>query len=173
MNFDNGFDDVIIRILAKIFDDYYMNRFEKIYNIDNLFKKYDKNIYDLLNKKYNLIQNNKLIFRFRKYNKKEYIIKLLKQNVHFFLEQNETYKSVTQDILKLPNIQCYAKFINKKYKDKYTLDEPHYKFDWGSDSKKDDINLNTKRICYYPPCLNHILNDDKYCLNHQDKKYYF
>ena len=120
MNFNNGFDDVIIRILAKIFDDYYMNRFEKIYNIDNLFKKYDKNIYDLLNKKYNLTQNNKLIFRFRKYNKKEYIIKLLKQNVHFFLEQNETYKSVTQDILKLPNIQCYAKFINKKYKDKYT-----------------------------------------------------
>ena len=29
MNFDNGFDDVIIRILAKIIDDYYMNRFEK------------------------------------------------------------------------------------------------------------------------------------------------
>ena len=40
MNFDE-FDDIIIRILPKIFDDYYMNRFEKIYNIDNLFKRYD------------------------------------------------------------------------------------------------------------------------------------
>ena len=29
-NFDNEFDDVIIRILPKIFDDYYMNRFKKI-----------------------------------------------------------------------------------------------------------------------------------------------
>ena len=39
--FDNEFDDIIIRILAKIYDDYYINRFEKVYNIDNLFKKYD------------------------------------------------------------------------------------------------------------------------------------
>ena len=39
--FDKEFDDVIIRILPKIFDDYYMNRFEKIDNIDNLFRKYD------------------------------------------------------------------------------------------------------------------------------------
>ena len=50
MNFDKEFDDIIIKILLKIFDDYYMNRFEKIYNIDNLFKKYDINRYDLLNK---------------------------------------------------------------------------------------------------------------------------
>ena len=77
----------------------------------------------------------------------EYIIKLLKENIHAFLEQGETYKSTAQDILKTPNIQCYAKFINQKYKDKYTLDEPHYKFNWGDDCKKDDINLNTKRIC--------------------------
>ena len=85
MNFDNEFDDIIIRILPKIFDDYYMNRFEKIYNIDNLFKKYDINRYDLLNKKYNLTKiNDKLIFRFRKYNTLEYIIKLLK-HVHINL----------------------------------------------------------------------------------------
>ena len=37
--FDKEFEDIIIRILPKIFDDYDMNRFEKIYNIDNLFKK--------------------------------------------------------------------------------------------------------------------------------------
>ena len=61
-----------------------MNRFEKIYNIDNLFKRYDINRYELLKKKYNLTKNNKLIFRLRKYNKQEYIIKLLKQNVCVF-----------------------------------------------------------------------------------------
>ena len=60
-----------------------------------------------------------------------------------FLEQGETYKSVAQQILKIANIQCYAKFINEKYKDKYTLDKSHYKFDWGYDCK-DDMKLNTK-----------------------------
>ena len=138
MNFDE-FDDIIIRILLKVFGEYYVNRFEKVYNIDNLFKKYDLHRYQLLKKKYNVTQNDKLIFRFRKYKKEEYIIKLLKQNIHVFLEQGETYKSVAQKILKIPNIQCYAKFINEKYKSKYSLDTPNYKFDWGHDCKKDDI----------------------------------
>ena len=172
MNFDKEFDDVIIRILPKIFDEYYMNRFEKVYNIDNLFKKYDKNRYDLLNKKYYLTKiNDKLIYRFRKYNKKEYIIKLLKQNIHVFLEQGETYKSVAQEMLKIPNIQCYAKFINEKYKDKYTLDTPNYKFDWGEDCKKDDMIVN-KVICFHPPCLNRVIGDN-YCSYHQEKNYDF
>ena len=173
MNFDNEFGDVIIRILPKIFDDYYMNRFEKIYNIDNLFKKYDINIYELLKKKYNLTKNNKLIFRFRKYSTLKYIIKLLKENIHVFLEQGETHKSLAQDILKFPNIQCYAKFINQKCKDKYTLDEPHYKFNWGDDCKKDDVSLNNRIICYHPPCLTYVSSDDKYCSYHQDKIYDF
>ena len=87
------FNDVTIRIPTKIFDEYYMNRFKKIYNIDNVFKKYDINRYELLKKKYNLTKYNKLIFRFRKYNTLEYIIKLLKENIHVFLEQGQTYKS--------------------------------------------------------------------------------
>ena len=48
-------------------------------------------------------------------------------------------KCIAQEILKIPNIQCYAKFINEKY----TLNKSHY-----NDCKKDDINLNTKRICF-------------------------
>ena len=47
-NFDE-FDYVIIRIIPKIFDDYYLNRHNKIYNIDNLFKKYGIIRYNLLN----------------------------------------------------------------------------------------------------------------------------
>ena len=75
--------------------------------------------------------------------------------MHAFLEQGESYKSLAQEILKIPSIQCYVKYINEKYKNKYSLDTPNY--NWG-DYKKDDINLNTKRICYHPPCLNYILN---------------
>ena len=116
----------------------------------------------MLNKKYNLTKtNDKLIFRFRKYNTLDYIIKLLKQNIHVFLEQDESYRSVAQEILNIPNIQCYAKFINEKYKNKYSLDTPNYKFDWGEDCKKYDIKLNNKITCYYVPCLKYISNDKK------------
>ena len=117
-----------------------------------------------------MTKNDKLIFRFRKYNKEEYVVKLLKQNTHVFLEQDLTYKSVAQEILKIPNIQCYAKFINEKYKDIYTLNEPHYKFNWEDDCKNDDINLNSRITCHHPPCLNYISSDDKYCFNHKEKK---
>ena len=38
-NFDNNeFNDNIKNILSKIFDEYYMNRNDKIYCIDNLYK---------------------------------------------------------------------------------------------------------------------------------------
>ena len=84
MNFDKEFDDVIIRIIPKIFDDYCMNRFEKVYNIDNLFKKYDLHRYELLKKKHNITKNDKLIFRFRKYNILECIIKILKKTKYSF-----------------------------------------------------------------------------------------
>ena len=39
MNFDKEFDHMIIITLLKIFDDYNMNRNDKIYCIDNLYKK--------------------------------------------------------------------------------------------------------------------------------------
>ena len=39
-NFDNNeFDSIIKKILSKIFDEYYINRNDKIYCIDNLYKK--------------------------------------------------------------------------------------------------------------------------------------
>ena len=40
-NFDNNeFDSIIKKILSTLFDKYYMNRNDKIYCIDNLYKKY-------------------------------------------------------------------------------------------------------------------------------------
>ena len=46
------YDDTIKNILFKVFDDYYLNRNKMKYNIDNLFKKYDINMYNLLEKIY-------------------------------------------------------------------------------------------------------------------------
>ena len=67
---DNEFDDVIKNILIKIFDEYYMNRNNKIYYLDNLYIKYDLSRYNFIKKKYGIDRNCNLIFRFNKYSKK-------------------------------------------------------------------------------------------------------
>ena len=55
IDINNEFDDVIIKILSKIFDHYYLNRNDKyIYCIDNLYKKYDISRYNFIKKKYKL-----------------------------------------------------------------------------------------------------------------------
>ena len=47
-----------------------MNRNDKIYCLDNLFKKYDISRYNFIKKKYGIVRNCNLIFRFNKYSKK-------------------------------------------------------------------------------------------------------
>ena len=72
-NFDNNeFDDIIKKILYTIFDDYYMNRNSYIYCIDNVYKKYDISRYNFIKKKYGIVKNKNLIFRFNRYSKKSY-----------------------------------------------------------------------------------------------------
>ena len=78
-NFDNEYDDVIKNILTKIFNNYYVNRSKYIYNIDNLYKKYDDTKYEILKNKFGINKKDDLIFRFNRYNKKYYIKKLLYQ----------------------------------------------------------------------------------------------
>ena len=79
-NFDNDkFNYVIKNILSTVFDEYHMNRNVEIYCIDNLYKKYDISRYNFIKKKYGVVKNKNLIFRFNKYSKKYYIIKLLKR----------------------------------------------------------------------------------------------
>ena len=70
-NFDNNeFNDVIKNVLSKVFDQYYMDRNNKIYCIDNLYKKYYVGRYNFIKKKYGIIKNENLIFRFNRYSKK-------------------------------------------------------------------------------------------------------
>ena len=68
-------------------------------------------MYNLLSKKYVLTKSKKLIFIKHKYDKKEYIINLLKKNKNFILKDNETYKNIADEILQ-SDIDCYTKFVN-------------------------------------------------------------
>ena len=108
-NNTNEYDDIIKNILFKIFDDYYSNRDKMEYNIDNLFKKYNINMYNLLKRKYTLTKSEKILFKKHTYDKREYIMFLLKKN-NFILNENETYKLIVDEILK-NDINCYTKFI--------------------------------------------------------------
>ena len=58
-NFDNKeFNDVINKILNKVFDDYYMNRNKYIWCIDNLYKKFYESRYNYVKKKYGVVNLN-------------------------------------------------------------------------------------------------------------------
>ena len=109
-NNTNKYDDMIKNLLFKIFDDYYSNRDKMEHNIDNVFKKYNIAMYNLLKRKYILTTSEKLLFKKHIYDKREYIIFLLKKN-NFVLNENETYKSIVDKILIKNNICCYTKFI--------------------------------------------------------------
>ena len=69
------------------------------------------NMYNLLSRKYPLTKSKKLIFIRHKYDKKEYIINLLKKSINHILEDDETHKSISNEILK-SDIDCYTKYIN-------------------------------------------------------------
>ena len=64
------FNDIIKYILIKVFDTYYLERNIQLYNIDNVLKKYNTNMYNLLSKKYVLTKSKRLIFIKHKYDKK-------------------------------------------------------------------------------------------------------
>ena len=64
------------------------------------------NMYNLLKRKYILTKSKKLIFNEHKYDKREYIIFLLKKN-NIVLNNNETYNSISNEILK-SNANCYT-----------------------------------------------------------------
>ena len=153
-NFDGDeFDHIIKNILIKLFDIYYLERDIQLYNIDNVFKKYNMNMYNQLFREYPLTKSKKLIFIKHKYDKREYMINLLKKNKNLILEDDESYKSITNEILK-SNIDCYTKHINDVCSNR----------------------LLTKRkkaiYCYHSPCFKKVI-DDNYCSNNQDKKYEF
>ena len=145
-NFDNEFDDIIKRILNKIFNPYYVNRNDKyIYCIDNLYKKYDITKYNFIKKKYKLSKNENLIYRFNRYNKKYYIIKLL--------ENYNLDESISDNILQNKHFKNYKKHIKNMF-----LERNYEQYDF-------KIILN-KKFCHYVPCFNKIIGTYNYCHLH-------
>ena len=82
-NIDGFYDDIIKNLLFKIFDDYYSNRDEMKYNIDNVFKRYNINMHNLLKMKNILTTSEKLLFKKHIYDKREYISFLFKKIILF------------------------------------------------------------------------------------------
>ena len=157
-NFDNNkFDDIIKKILSKIFDHYYLNRNDKyIYCIDNLYKNYDISRYDFIKKKYRVVKNENLIFRFNRYNKESYIIKLLK---NYNLDENETYNSVSDIILKTEGIKNYKRYIDNMFMNRKIDRNMFIEIELGTDNKPvNDFMKNSnclKYICIGNICENH------------------
>ena len=148
---DNQFDDIIKNILIIIFDIYYIERDIQKYNIDNVFNKYNINMYNLLCRKYTLTKSKRLVFIKHRYDKKEYIVKLLKKNINFYLKEGETYGDIVNEILK-NDTGSYTRYVNKFCHDRALNEKSQFK------------------ICFHPPCYEKVINNN-YCSNHQDKKY--
>ena len=165
---DNQFDDIIKNILIKKFDVYYLERHIQQYNIDNVYKKYNINMYNLLCRKYLITKSKRLMFINHRYDKREYIVKLLKKN-NIVLNENESYKSIADKILKC-DIDCYTKYVNDFCRDrllnkkKMSIIHSHPPCSNSVLSKKPQ-----RKMYFHVPCLNWVI-DDNYCLNHQDKK---
>ena len=132
-----------------IVTNYYVNREKYIYCIDNLYKKFDISKYNFIKKKYKLGKKSDLIYRFNRYNKKSYIIELLKENDNINLNKTETYDSISEEILK-NNIKNYKKHIFNMFI------ERNY--------EQDDFQIIlNKRCCHFFPCLNKIIGSNNYC----------
>ena len=108
IDISHDFDDIIKYIINKIFDEYYHNRNKIIYCIDNLYKKYDIRYFDL-QKKYRIVNNNKLIFKFNKLEVDDFQIIL---NKIVYIVHMENYINVLRCILKNFNIRKNNEFDN-------------------------------------------------------------
>ena len=142
-----------------------MNRNDKyIYCIDNLYKKYDIFRYNFI-KKYKLGKKSDLIYRFNRYNKKSYIIKLLKNNMYVILDESESYNSISDKIFQNNYIKNYKKYIANMYIERYF--ENMNKND--CKKERDDFQIKIiNRTCYFPPCFTQIIGSNNYCSLHNE-----
>ena len=109
---NNEFDNIIKYIIKKIFDEYYNNRHKSIYCIDNLIRRYNMQYFDS-QAKYGTVKTNKMIYRFNRYSKRNYIKKLLRNQEYFYLDEyyDEDIDKVADNILQMHNIKNYKKYM--------------------------------------------------------------
>ena len=144
-----------------------MNRTSYIYCIDNLYKKYDISRYSFIKKKYGIIKNENLIFRFNRYSKKSYIIKLLK---NFTLDENERYNILGNMILQAKGIKNYKRYIDNMFMNREIDKNMFIEIEFDTDKKKVYKNPVFKKvdnnfISGYSNCLTCICLG-KRCRNH-------
>ena len=144
-----------------------MNRNKYIWCIDNLCKKFYVGRYNFIKKKYGIIKNENLIFRFNICSKKSYIIKLLKENFRVILDENETYDKVADIILQKNGIKNYKRYIDNIFMNRTIDRNPFIEVDLSVKKVCNDNNVVKNKICFYPPCLN-LVSGDNYC--HLDNK---
>ena len=134
------FNNIIKYIIKKIFDEYYDNRHKSIYCIDNLIRRYNIRYFDLQDK-YGTVKTDKMIYRFNRYSKRNYIKKLLRNHEYFSLDEHydEDINKVANNILQMHNIKNYKKYIEDLYLYNY-ID----RIDKILDIKLEKIHLNKK-----------------------------
>ena len=105
-----------------------------------------------------MTENKKLVFKFRRYHRLDYVINLLK-NKKIILKDNETYNVIDQEILNTPNIENYSKYINENLLNKYIC----------KDCKKENV-FRLQKVCEYDNCLSRALygyGKRRYCSKHK------
>ena len=81
------------------------------------------------------------------------------------MDENETYKSISNNILKLNNIKNYKKYIHDIYLEKF-LSRLDCKEDDDKEKEEDCFEIKIlKKLCFYAPCMNEVI-DDNYCSIH-------
>ena len=77
--------------------------------------------YFFIQRRYGTAKSSKLIYRFNRYKKINYIKKLLKNHQCFYIDElyDDDINKVANDILQIPNIKNYKKYIQDLYLDNY------------------------------------------------------
>ena len=143
INNNHEFDDIMKYILNKVFDEYYNlrneifdnnnNNKENSYCIDTLYKKYNIRNFDL-ERKYRLMNNEKLIFKFNKLDCDNFKIILNKNlclvnmenyiNVlrcilkNFYIRKNNEFDNIIKYIMN----KIFDEYYNNRDKSKYCID---------------------------------------------------
>ena len=136
---------------------------------NNLYKKYDISRYNDIKKKCEIVKKDDLIFWFNRYNKKAYIIKLMKENFRVILDEGESYDYIADTILQTTCIKNYKKYIENMFVERYFEREMLCK----DDCKVDEVEVEEdfqikiiKRSCHFHPCLNQVIASNNYCSLH-------
>ena len=89
--------------------------------------------------KYGTVKSTKMIYRFNRYSKRNYIKKLLRNHEYFYLDKDENINTLVDNILEIKP-DNYKNYIEHLYLDKY-LDKLEHKIDELDLINNDDFQI--------------------------------